>query len=439
MKNLTSRKTWALVPATGLVVASAIAFPGGAASADAAVNPNQYDLSVEADAIEAAISSPFLPVVSSVESGSYGAAATLNSLGQSTSAAGAPYSPVLYSLPLTVAGLAAGKMPNIPTVPGYVQASYPTKESSSQIQPGYQITATAGAGQSEGRAQLGQSQPGTSVASGFATALTQARPDGSVYVSGTSGAVGLILGGILELGEVSSRVEMTARPGAAPDIVNTTNLGTVTVLKLPSGVQDGTFRVGGFNTNLSLTPDVIPTLNKVLEPSGMKLDYVPTSYKYADGSTSEGSVSKGKSPLSIESGGLRITFTRDLESQGRQQISFTVGRVGVSAAVSGVPGAAVDTGTPLTPAPGVTPGPAAPDAAALPGALPATAVPAGASGQVPAVDLQVAQPARATGVARTLDTSAADALYPVLFLGGLAALVAAQLFRVVAVRRLFGK
>jgi len=210
------------------------------------------------------------------------------------------------------------------------------------------------------------------------------------------------------------------------------------VLKLPSGVQDGTFRLGGFNTNLSLTPDVVPTLNKILAPSGMKLDYVPSSYKYADGSTSEGRITKGKSPLSIESGGLRITFTRDLEGQGRQQVSYTVGRVGVSAAVTGVPGATVDTGTPLTPSGGVTPGAAAPnptlpDTAAIPGAVPA----AGAPGPVPTANLPVAEPARAE-VARAFDTSSADTLYPVLFLGGLAALVAAQLFRVVGVRRLFG-
>jgi hypothetical protein len=437
MKKLSPRQAWAIVPATGLV-AAAVALPGGTARADASINANQYDLSVESDAIEVAIASPFLPVVSSVSSGSYGAAATLNSLGQSTAAAGAPYSPVLYSLPLTVAGLAAGKMPNIPTVPGYVQASYPTKESDSQIQPGYQITADADASQSEGRSQLGQSQPGTSVASGFATALTQARPDGSVFASGSSGAVGLVLGGILELGEVSSRVEMTAHPGAAADIVNRTNLGTVTVLKLPSGIQDGTFRVGGFNTNVSLTPDVIPTLNKMLEPSGMKLDYVPSSYMYADGSTSEGAVTKGKSPLSIESGGLRVTFTRDLESQGRQQVSYTIGRVGVSAAVTGVPSASVDTGTPLAPSGGVTPGAAAPtaalpDTAASPGAVPAGTSP----GQIPTANIQVAAPAR-NEVARAFDTSSADAIYPVLFFGGLAALVAAQLFRVAGVRRLFG-
>ena len=434
MMNLTSRKTWALAPATALVVVSAIVLPGGNASADVSINPNQYDISVESDAIEAAISSPFLPVVSSVSSGSYGAAATLNSLGQSTSAAGAPYSPVLYSLPLTVAGLAAGKMPNLPAVPGYVQASYPTRESSSEVQPGYQINANAGANQSEGRVQLGQSQPGTSVASGFATALTQARPDGSVFASGTSGAVGLILGEILEFGEISSRVEMTARPGAAPQIVNRTNLGTVTVLKLPSGVQDGTLRIGGFNTTLSLTPDVIPALNKILEPSGITLDYVPTAYRYEDGSTSEGSITKGKSPLSIESGGLRITFARDFGSQGRQQVSYTLGRVGVSASVTGVAGSAVDTGTPLAPAAGGTPAALSPDAAAIPGTVPCVAAP----GQIPSVNLQLSEPARAAGMVRAIDTSSADTIYPVLALGGLGVLIAAQLFRFGAVRRLFG-
>jgi|GEM_PF-2768339 len=437
---LTWRQPWALVPATGLIVVSAVAFPGGTARADGSTNPNQYSLAVESDALQAAISSPFLPVVTEVSSGPYGAAATLNNLGQSTSTAGAPYSPVLYSLPLTVSGLAAGKMPNVPPVPGYVQASYPTSASRSEVQPGYQIIATAGPSQSEGRAQLGQSQPGAGVASGFATALTEARPDGSVFASGTSGAVGLVLGGLLELGEVSSRVEMTARPGAAPEIVNKTNLGTVTVLKLPSGVQDGTLRIGGFNTNLSLTPDVIPTLNKFLEPSGMKMDYVPTSYKYEDGSTSEGSITKGKSPLSIESGGLRITFARDFGAQGHQQVSYTVGRVGVSAAVAGVPSRTIDTGTPLSPTNGATPGGvAATDAAAIPGTtLPGTVPAAGAPATAPLVNLRVARPASAAMVSRALNTSTESEIFPVLFFGGLAALVAAQLFRVVAVRRRFG-
>ena len=134
-----------------------------------------------------------------------------------------------------------------------------------------------------------------------------------------------------------------------------------------------------------------------------------------------------------------MTFLRDLEGQGRQQVSYTIGRVGVSAAVTGVPTATVDTGTPLTPSGGVTPGAAAPaatlpDTAAIPGTVPAGVAP----GQVPTANIQVVAPAR-NEVARAFDTSSADAIYPVLFFGGLAALVAAQLFRVVGVRRLFGR
>jgi hypothetical protein len=64
------------------------------------------------------------------------------------------------------------------------------------------------------------------------------------------------------------------------------------------------------------------------------------------------------------------------------------------------------------------------------------------------VNLRVVEPGRAKTVhaepvraesARAYDMSTADNIYPVLFFGGLAALVASQLFRVVAVRRLFGR
>ena len=49
-----------------------------------------------------------------------------NSLGESISDAGAPYSPSIASLPGTINGLGAGNFPPLPPLPGYVSASYPS-------------------------------------------------------------------------------------------------------------------------------------------------------------------------------------------------------------------------------------------------------------------------------------------------------------------------
>ena len=112
-----------------------------------------------------------------------GASASLNSLGESISDAGAPYSPSIASLPGTINGLGAGNFPPLPPLPGYVSASYPSHKASIQSQAGYDIAATAGANTSKGAVGLGVQPSGSPNTTFFSTAETTANPDGSVTLA----------------------------------------------------------------------------------------------------------------------------------------------------------------------------------------------------------------------------------------------------------------
>ena len=100
-----------------------------------ATNPNTYDLSAQANAVDLLLAIPNLPLGLSIEAGPSGSSASLNSLGRSLSDAGAPYAPTIASLPGTVNRLGSGS-PSTPTSAGYVSASYPRTPTDAQTQGG---------------------------------------------------------------------------------------------------------------------------------------------------------------------------------------------------------------------------------------------------------------------------------------------------------------
>lgn len=355
----------------------------------AETNPNDFQLSAEAQGLQVTLIDPGAPLIQRYDASPYGASAALTSLGTSAADAGAPYSPVVAALPGTISGLggATGQFPPVPPFPGYVYSSYPVRETDRQTQGAYTISATSAEHRSEGFVSMGSSAPGDA-STLFSAASVVANPDGTVTTSGRSGIDRISLGGVLDIANVSSLAEITKDAGRPATYTTTTNLGAVT---LDSAKLD----LAGQAQQQQLTPAAISGLNTVLAPAGITLTYLPARYLFADGTTASAPVS-GKVIQSVDSAALQIDVLREIEGQGKMLVRTTLGRVFVGATndptgllgPSGADAVGVATGgalpLPVDSATGLLPG-------TSPGAVPANppqtatsnTTPAGFVGQLP--------------------------------------------------------
>lgn len=314
-------------------------------STTTATNPNTYNLSAEANALDVLLHDPNLPLASvlTIEAGPYGASAALNSLGASTSGAGAPYSPTIYGLPGTINGLGSGSFPPLPPFPGYAAASYPAKPSNNESQGGYQLTTSASPNDAKGAVNLGVQPAGSNNSTMFASAETTSNSDGSVGLNASAGLDALSFGQLFDIGNVSSSLSMTQQANGQPTVTSKTNLGSITLLGQASGLLGNGLGVLGVGTPINLSTQVIGTLNTVLSKAGIQLTYLPETFTYTDGTNSTGSSpTSGKTLQAIDSGALKITVTQNIPSQGPTSVTYTVGRVYLS--TSDTPGFAPVTG-----------------------------------------------------------------------------------------------
>jgi hypothetical protein len=402
-------------------------------------------MSAEADALDVVVATPFLPVVSQVSASPWGASASLNSVGQSMADAGAPYSPFVYSLPGTVGGLGAGLVPPIPQPPGYVSAAYPTRTSASQTQAGYQLSAVTTESDAKGEVNLGAEQPGAGHANLFALAETTANADGSVTANARAGVDLLNLGGLADIGNLSSTEQIIQQANQAPQIKGSTSLGTITLLSLPTGLSGSTGQLLGVGLPIPISGAILGALNQVLAPGGVSLTYLPQTFTYTDGTQSTGARSdSSKMVQSVDSGALQVTVTQKLSGEP-VTTTVTLGRVYLSA----------------TDTPGLSPGVSqtGPDTNAGAGSAPATGtsagnLPAAPPGTAPGLASPALAPASAPSLASTPPTSGSgtsqaaaptvgrvtrtgpsgESLYLLLVLAGAAALGGSQLIRLVSVR-----
>ncbi|HEY1828490.1 MAG TPA: hypothetical protein VGF87_10735 [Acidimicrobiales bacterium] len=313
---------------------SGVPDPGTTSGASTTTNPNVYTLSSLANALDAVVTDPSLPLSGdlAIELGPWGASASEDSLGESMSDAGAPYAPSIASLPGTVNGIGAGDLPPLPPLPGYVSASYPSAQSNTEAQAGYDITATAGANTAKGTVSLGVQPSGSPSATIFASALSTSNSDGSVEAVGIAGVDALDIGQLIDVGNVSSSLEMTEQANSAPVVTSKTNLGTITLLGKVTGLLGTEASVLGVNTPIPLTTTLISTLNGLFSKSGLSVTYLPETFTYTDGTSSTGSTPQSSKTIqAIDSGALKITFSKNIPSQGLVVVSVTLGRVYVSA------------------------------------------------------------------------------------------------------------
>jgi len=329
----------------GMAATSGAGADTGTTGSSGPGNTNTYNLSAQANALDVLLTDPSLPLSGDLnyEVGPWGSSASLNSLGESISDAGAPYSPSIASLPGTINGLASGNFPPLPPLPGYVSASYPSHKASIQSQAGYDIAATAGANTSKGAVGLGVQPSGSPNTTFFSTAETTANPDGSVTLNASAGMDLLDFGALLDLGNVSSSLSMTQQANQQPKVTSQTTLGTITLLGTSTGLLGKGASALGIGVPIDINQQLIGTLNTVLAKTGIKLTYLPVTYIYTDGTSSTGSSpDSAKTLQAVDSGALQVTFSQNFPSQGQVTLSATLGRVYLS--TTNTPGIGPTTG-----------------------------------------------------------------------------------------------
>ncbi len=316
-------------------------------TAPTATNTNTYNLSAQANALDVLLAIPNLPLGLSIEAGPYGSSASLNSLGQSMSDAGAPYAPTIASLPGTINGLGSGVLPPLPPLPGYVSASYPSTPTKNQTQGGYQISSTASPNDAKGSVAIGAQPVGSQHATMFSSAEAGANSDGSVTVSGSAGLDAISFGQLFDIANVSSTLSMTQQANGQPKVTAQTNLGTITLLGQATGLLGNGVGVLGTNVPIDVSNEVIGTLNTVLSKAGVQLTYLPETFEYSDGSSSTGSgPDSSKTLQAIDSGALKVTVLQNVPGQGTYGATFTMGRVYLSTSdAPGIVTAVGNTGT----------------------------------------------------------------------------------------------
>lgn len=440
------------VRATSVTAAAMLALSSTAliwSSTASAAAPDIYDLTAEAVALQTTFTDPSVPLGIPFSYGSYGASSILNSNGESSADAGAPYSPLVSSLPNTGNGVAQSTfgtgLPVVPALPGYVSAKDPVLPSSKQNAGGYELVADAVPGKATGKVGIGGQSATSEQNNAFALANSVAGEDG-IFTEGTAGVHALTLDGILDIFNVSSYASLTRDSGGHTVPVTTTNLGTISFAGLTSGATgDGLTALGSAPTPLSV--EGLAALNEALKPAGISLTYLPEIYAYTDGSTSSGpTVNEKKDVSGVMSGALQLFFS-NTSDRGTTTETITIGRVSLTATSTSLNAGTGDSGAGLgtdsTGATGAT-GAALPatgtgaadaaglDAAALGGAVPgaAPALTGTATGQLPT---QTFVPAALSG-AFGIGTTSFESSFLFIALGAVVALAGAQTVRLLAIR-----
>jgi hypothetical protein len=443
---MNSRRYLALSAATAFVGAGVLGIAGTARAQAPQSGTRIYDLGAEAVAVQSTATDPGAPFGIPLSVGSYGASSVLNSNGESTADSGAPYSPLVFSLPNTGNGVFQGSfgfgLPVVPTFPGYVSAKDPVLPTAQQNAGGYQLDATAAPQHAHGDVSMG-GQAATSAENNAFAFANSVVTDDSVLSEGGAGLHALTLGGILDLANVSSHASLTKTDGGRAVPTTRTDLGTVTFAGLHSGLSKDGFSVLGSGP-VPLSVASLGALNDALKPAGIRFTYLPEVYTYTDGSTSSGADADGKREIAgITSGALQI-FLTNTSDRGTTTDTVTIGRVAVGAISSTVGGGAADSADGASAGSASTPGVAtvsprtdsSPSAVAPAGVDPVGGTPPTdhfvAGGRIPT---RTFLPVAVTGQLDGQGATSFRSSYLLVVLAGAGVLIGGRLVRVAVLRR----
>jgi hypothetical protein len=319
--------------ATGLTLLAGVGLIGaGLVGAETSGSSSLIDLSASASGVHLIVAMPdFVAVERFIDGGGPTAQASLSTLGGPSSYAAQPYP---GEIAIAFPGLmkVVGFPVDVPPYPFYVNASA-TKPESKLSQPGFELSATAGATDAASSAQSGQASDQAVVGHARSTAHTWL--DGPVFRSEAVSTGDLFKVGPLRLAGMKSKATASIpASGGAPTLASELEVAAASVNDVPVTFTPGGVTLGGSKVPL---PKDNP-ITKALDQAGVSVEYLAAS-------TSENTV---------VSPGLRIRAFQTFPGANKQLqvtylIGMTVAHAGVSA-VAGDGGAAVPD-LPLTSAP----------------------------------------------------------------------------------------
>lgn len=289
-------------------------------SARAQAVSNTFFTNIDASGVHVHVSGQGLPGAQLIEAAPWAALGRLDN-SQSLGQAGAPYlGDFVTPLIGTVNGLGGGgtNLPPLPTLPGYVSSAFPNNPSGSQENAGYLISSESGEREVTSRVQVGLPPVGVEGNSTiFATAHAEFDAEAGVLTAlGESGLEGLNVGGVVRIGRVSSSVQVVDDAEGEPQIDLSTDIGLVTVLGIPIGIDEEGVSVLG--TSIPLLEPADQAVNDALESLGLSLRMLPAE-TVVDEAT--GRVE------SVATGALQIGFDAELPTVGPTRVQLTIGRV----------------------------------------------------------------------------------------------------------------
>ena len=382
------------------------------APADAAA-PKSWAAQAAADGVRVqVVVNDFLVVSNIVDAGGPSAQAVVNAFGDSRGYAAYPYP---GDIVLTAHGLSQGAAPKYPLI-----AQSDSTQPKSDVATGpYELHARSSDDTSSAVAQAGAG--GGSVAMGSTQSSALATHDvksGAVTADAETTVDSVSIAGVLSIGRVHSRAQMSASVGAPPTRSSDTEVGDVTVGGQQVGLTDKGLVLAG--TDVPLPPD--STANALLSSAGITVHYLKPL----------------QTATSTVAPGFSVGVQQNVPGVGLTTVSYVFGEASASAQATG---AVPVTGASSTPAAvgGTTSGgsaPAAPPTAAGPAApssVPATGQVEGASPAQPPVTAAAPAASNAYGLAAAVGPSS-ESFYLVIAAGAIVLVAATLLFRILAVK-----
>jgi hypothetical protein len=381
-----------------------------------------FTLTARADAANFGVidpSAPILPAGQLVTASPATAQASFDSLGQSSGFASLPYpGEFVATLPGTLNGLLAGSFPPLPSYPFYVSSSYPTAPNSSNSQGPYGISATSSPTSSMADAIVGVATGAPQVASVHARSESTQNADGSLVADAMTDMEGFTFGQLLRIGSVTSHARLTVTAGQASRMTDSLQLGTMTVAGTLIGLTDKGIQVGS-TTAPSPSASAVSSL---LKSAGIELTYLPAS----------------RTPTSVHSAAIQISYTTKLPSQGSVVSTITLGQSSATIEATVTPAVSITAGSLATTAS------RPPDVGSLGSTgtseLPSTPAPS-ASAPAAAPVAAPALPGLVTPVGRVVTPKdpSGKSFYLALVLAGVAMVGISQLMRLLGVRLRSGR
>ncbi|HEY2831574.1 MAG TPA: hypothetical protein VGJ14_04055 [Sporichthyaceae bacterium] len=316
MKLLATRNIVCLATVS-LAGASVIGLSAGTASA----NDNRYSLTAQGDSQFYQVDGGDIPGSPQNTAGSLTAQAHIDSTGQNTSFASAPY----YGNSVeTLPGLVNGApqqfgytQPILPfsNMPGYVTASYPSRPTGDDANFYYKVHAEAADDHASAAGSNGapDSVPAPNQQQ-LATAEVKNANANSTVANAEGAAAGFVQGP-LEVGYSDAKA-LISDAGGAPKVQSTV-FGRFSI-----GGQDFGYDKSGF-TYLGQSQDkkaALDSANSALKASGMQLDVAPETT----------TTDPASGIVTYTLGGLKVTSDFTTSSGSRYTISYVLGRVQVS-------------------------------------------------------------------------------------------------------------